>query len=75
MEHLDLKSLLPDKRTLIVNACDRSFIFKGLYPKETLFWDYNYDHPFHKERFETYIDGLSLLESQGKYALKFFLEG
>lgn len=73
---------LPDKigkvsgQVIIINSCSRDFSFIGELSKDYIFWDYNYDFSPHQDSIPTkvlrYIDGLSLLEIQAKYAIKFW---
>lgn len=62
--------------TLIINSCARSFIFNQNINLNCLFWDLNYNMPEHQSFFQSikvpYIDGMSLLELQAKFALSFW---
>ena len=74
LEQISLKEKVEnEKKTFIVNCCSRSFIFKGMANKEFIFWDMNYSFLAHQQSlphiFEEYVDGLSLLKLQAKYAL------
>lgn len=64
------------KKLLVINACSREFNYKGKIPNDLVFWDYNYGHEFHLNRFTQsntrYIDGIDLLKSQASFALKFW---
>lgn len=64
------------KKFLIINACGRSFQFDQPLKSNVLFYDYNYSHKYHTEFFKNtdgeYRDGLELLKSQARYALKFW---
>lgn len=64
-------------RTIIVNACSRSFEFQGQLGAGCVFWDLNYRHLAHAKNASTqgwtYIDGYELLETQAKYAVKFWM--
>ena len=68
---LDLTSF---KKCLIINSCSRDFIFKGKVPKDSIFWDYNYNNSAQEENISSsrYVDGLSLLRLQAVYALEFW---
>ncbi len=74
LSDIDLRS--KGDNLLVINACGREFIFNGLLDSSTIFWDYNYDHPQHLNaippKSKKYIDGISLLKSQAKYALDFW---
>tara|TARA_B100000029_G_scaffold85494_1_gene75974 strand:+ start:92 stop:790 length:699 start_codon:yes stop_codon:yes gene_type:complete len=74
LEQISLKEKVgSETKTFIVNCCSRSFIFKGVANKEFIFWDMNYSFLAHQQSlpliFEEYVDGLSLLKLQAKYAL------
>jgi len=64
------------KDLLIINACGRSFQFNQELKSNMLFYDYNYSHEYHMNFFKNsrgkYVDGLGLLKSQARYALKFW---
>lgn len=63
-------------QVLIINACAREYIFDQKLSQNAVFWDLNYNMPRHLQIFQsqnlTYIDGLSLLELQARYALRFW---
>ncbi|RLA64973.1 MAG: hypothetical protein DRQ88_10010 [Epsilonproteobacteria bacterium] len=63
-------------QVIVVNSCSRDFSFNGRLSKDYLFWDYNYNFLPHQRSIPTkvlrYIDGLSLLKLQAKYAIKFW---
>jgi shikimate 5-dehydrogenase len=63
-------------KLLIINCCDRNFVFKGNCPSDSWFWDLNYDLAHHKDslpnRCERYLDGSSLLMAQARHALLFW---
>jgi shikimate dehydrogenase len=65
-----------DETKMVINACGRSFQFTGKLDGTWVFWDFNYAHEFHKKhvppRCRQYIDGLSLLETQARHAVKFW---
>ncbi len=65
-----------NENILIINSCSRDFIFNGTLPKNSIFWDYNYDFKPHQDLIPTknvrYIDGINLLKLQAKFALEFF---
>jgi shikimate 5-dehydrogenase len=77
-ESLDLKKLQKDlgKKIFVINACARGYQYKGDLPDDLIFWDYNYGHDFHVNRFNQsniqYIDGIELLKSQALHALHFW---
>lgn len=60
----------------VINSCSRDYVFQGKLTKDTIFWDYNYNFLPHQNtlplRCGRYIDGLSLLELQAKFALQFW---
>lgn len=64
-------------RTVVVNACARSFEFQGKLGSGCVFWDLNYRHEAHAKIAKlhgwTYVDGAELLETQAKYAVKFWM--
>lgn len=58
---------------LIINCCSRSFNFEGSVGKNSVFWDLNYSHDFHKISLTEkciYIDGEELLFKQAQHAVK-----
>lgn len=61
---------------LIINSCGRKYEFNQPLSSNTVFYDYNYAHEHHTNFFKKsdgkYIDGLELLKSQARYALKFW---
>ncbi|TDJ08275.1 MAG: hypothetical protein E2O68_02265 [Deltaproteobacteria bacterium] len=63
-------------QVIIVNSCSRGFQFCGALSKNYLFWDYNYSFLPHSERLQSkvlsYMDGLSMLKLQAKYAINFW---
>ncbi|OUR93053.1 hypothetical protein A9Q84_21350 [Halobacteriovorax marinus] len=71
---LDLSGI--QKKSVIINTCARAFIFSGQLPLKCTFWDYNYAHEAHEQYFlsndQHYLDGLSLLKLQAKFALDFW---
>jgi shikimate dehydrogenase len=82
-EHLDqlnLVALFSNKKgtPLIINTCAREFVFIGNLPKNSLFWDYNYDFSPHSssipQKVHQYFDGLSMLKRQAEYAVAFWSE-
>jgi shikimate dehydrogenase len=66
----------PDKKSLLINSCGRSFFYKGSLGKGSVLWDYNYSTKmaeyYNELKVPIYIDGTELLQIQGKEALKFF---
>lgn len=77
-EKLSLKKIQKDigKRLFVINACSREYEYRGEVSGDLIFWDYNYGHTFHFNRFTQsntqYIDGIDLLKSQALFALKFW---
>jgi len=74
---LDLPVRHPGGGTkIVVNACGRGFSFAGNADATWVFWDFNYAHAIHETRlpclFGSYIDGVGLLETQAKHAIKFW---
>lgn len=61
---------------IVINACSRSFNFAGKLDGTWVFWDFNYAHEYHAKTLPAvcgeYIDGLSLLETQARHAVKFW---
>lgn len=61
---------------LVINTCAREYVFKGMLPKNSIFWDFNYDFPLHSQyispRVQYYFDGLEMLERQAIYAVSFW---
>ena len=76
LEDIKLESSNKGCRTMIINACSRHFIHRGLFDSGIIFLDYNYNFRPHLEHFielqDRYIDGIGLLKSQAEYALKFW---
>ena len=81
--NLDFNNLdIPDKigavkgQVIVVNCCSRDFTFSGKLSVKYLFWDYNYNFLPHQKTIPSkvikYIDGLSMLKLQAKYAINFF---
>jgi shikimate dehydrogenase len=64
------------KSYIIINSCGRQFQFDQPILSNTVFYDYNYAHEYHTDFFKNtegeYVDGLDLLKSQARYALKFW---
>lgn len=70
---LDLRNL--DQNALVINACSRSFTFKGDISSQVSFWDYNYSYDPHRylsEKVKAYFDGQELLWEQAKFAALFW---
>jgi len=64
-----------DKKTLVINACARSYSFMGKLPLDSVFWDYNYSHEGNRSyvsKIAKYIDGTELLYRQAVHATKFW---
>lgn len=77
LEELDLPARHPIAGTkVVVNACGRGYNFNGNADATWVFWDFNYAHVAHEARLPglcgSYIDGLGLLETQAKHAIKFW---
>lgn len=74
-EQMKIESI-SDGNVLVVNCCARSYEFTHTIPKRALFWDMNYRHQAHLERFRNiptqYIDGLNLLREQAIDAAAFW---
>ena len=70
------KYKFPDHNILMINACAREFIYAGSLSPLIYFWDLNYNMPEHSRFFNShnipYLDGMTLLEKQARYALKFW---
>jgi shikimate dehydrogenase len=77
LQHLDLSQVAGEHPVLLViNSCGRGFVFQGPLPKESLFWDYNYDFLPHQNtlplRTKSYCDGREMLRLQALAALEFW---
>jgi shikimate 5-dehydrogenase len=61
---------------LVINTCSRDFIFQGTLGPETIFWDFNYNFPPHRQflpsRCKSYRDGQEMLELQARENLRFW---
>lgn len=72
VEHFTVPNALP----VVINACSREFIFNGIIPSRTLFWDFNYNFDQHMSSIPAkvykYVDGLEMLERQAFYAVAFW---
>ena len=77
LDKLDLQDQF-SRPLLIINACSRNFVFEGMVPQDSIFWDYNYSFRSHSETlpalFKTYIDGQELLRRQALSAITFWRE-
>lgn len=78
-EVLDLSNSYQESvQPIVINACSRSFIFKGKLKGHEVFWDYNYDFTPHSSSLpsvvKTYLDGRELLELQAIAAIEFWEE-
>lgn len=64
------------QKSLLINACGRSFSFKGNLSGAWVFWDFNYAHDYHETHIPadhvTYVDGRELLELQAQHAIQFW---
>lgn len=72
LENLDLSN---QKKSLIINACSRSFNFQGKISSDSYFWDLNYGLENHQKKISQvchYMDGYSLLLKQAEFALQFW---
>ncbi|MBC7429004.1 MAG: hypothetical protein H7336_10355 [Bacteriovorax sp.] len=83
-DKINLNSYFSPKNTnpLVINTCTREYVFNGELPKNSIFWDFNYNFPQHSQRLfhkvQKYFDGLDMLERQAFYAVVFWstsLEG
>lgn len=73
MDEIDFSKL--EQKTMVINACARSFEFKGQVSKDLFFYDYNYSFGPHRDKLShkcDYVDGLDLLNLQAKHALEFW---
>jgi len=78
-DELDLSIYVEQtSQPIVINACSRSFIFKGKFKGHEIFWDYNYDFTPHAALLptvvKTYLDGRELLELQALAAIEFWEE-
>ncbi|MBK23731.1 MAG: hypothetical protein CME70_06965 [Halobacteriovorax sp.] len=69
-------STLTGKNALVINTCAREYTYNGPIRNGIIFWDYNYSHKNHSDRFLNstiqYIDGMDLLRNQAIHALAFW---
>lgn len=79
LDNLDQLSQVKGKSQscLVINCCSRDYIFdKALLEGSYNFWDMNYSFESHEKQFSNtnvrYIDGLSLLKLQAKFAASFW---
>lgn len=78
IDQLNLRKvfLSDNERVLVINSCSREFVFRGILPKNSIFWDFNYDLAAHQQEIPSetviYVDGIDLLKLQAKFALEFF---
>jgi shikimate dehydrogenase len=78
IEKINLSKVISsgNERILVINSCSRDFIFRGILPKNSIFWDFNYNLAAHQEEIPSesvrYVDGIDLLKLQAKFALEFF---
>ena len=74
--NLDLTKISNKKKVFVINSCAREYVYSGPLNSEITFWDYNYGHKTHADRFSQsstlYIDGMDLLVNQAKHALSFW---
>jgi shikimate dehydrogenase len=65
-------------QNIVINACSRDFVFKGVISKEDIFWDYNYSFLPHQNtlpgQVKTYEDGQELLRLQALAAANFWIQ-
>lgn len=78
-ESLDLSTYYQESmQPIVINACSRSFHFKGKLKGHEIFWDYNYDFAPHSSSLpavvKDYLDGRELLELQAIAAIEFWEE-
>ena len=63
-------------RPFVINTCSRDYVFSGKLPKESIFWDFNYNFEVHSvlisPKVHKYLDGLEMLERQAFYAVAFW---
>ncbi len=60
---------------LLINCCNREFVFNNVISGNIHFWDLNYNYPPHdfiRNKVEHFEDGLGLLERQAYFALQFW---
>lgn len=73
--HLDLSNK-NENQTVVINSCNRDFIYKGRLHPEMIFWDYNYAFLPHQSlipsQVKTYIDGQEMLRLQAIAAIDFW---
>ena len=71
IEELDLSS---QENALIINACSRSFRYRGKLPAMGVFWDFNYENLEQQKLIKNirYVDGIELLKEQAKEAISFW---
>lgn len=62
------------KSCLMINACSRSYVYKGPFSTDIHFWDMNYDMKAHSDNIPKYTSGEKLLMLQAQHALKFFTQ-
>jgi shikimate dehydrogenase len=79
LSKLDLTVLRKNTaQNIVVNACSREFIFKGIISREDIFWDFNYNFIPHQNTLPSmtklYEDGLELLRLQAQAAITFWQE-
>jgi shikimate dehydrogenase len=77
LSNLDLTVLRKNTaQNIVVNACSREFIFKGIISREDIFWDFNYHFIPHQNTLpfmtKLYEDGLELLRLQAQAAITFW---
>jgi len=72
----EVAKLVGENNTLVINSCDRSYRCDVSLNSNYSFWDLNYGIAQHLEHFSSlkvdYIDGLSLLKLQARFALSFW---
>lgn len=72
---LDLTKISTEK-LLVINSCGRGYSYSGPISDSNTFWDFNYGHESHINRFKDsstrYIDGMDLLKNQAIHALDFW---
>ena len=61
---------------VVINTCSREYVFNGTLPRNTFFWDFNYNFNQHStsipDKVYKYVDGLEMLELQAYYAVAFW---
>ncbi len=74
LENIDCSQFFQKDKILIINTCSRNFSFNGVIPKDSVFYDYNYNFQPHMALNENcdYRDGMELLRMQAEIALRYW---